>query len=693
MKLFDSGSIRSVALVGHGDAGKTSLVSALLYCAGAVSRLGKVDDGTTITDYDDEEIARKVTINTALAHCEHKKHKINFLDTPGYSAFILEAKASMIAAESALVVVDAVSGVEVQTEKVWQFAEEFGLASPIVVNRLDRDRASFKRSLKSLHHSFGRTVVPVQLPIGDEKDFKGIVDLIQNKAYLYETDGSGRFQEGEIPESMASTVEAQRSELVEMIAESDDDLMEKFFEEGTLENEDLVSGLRASIANRTVFPVFCTSAGWNIGCHQLLDWIVDLFPSPLDRGPVKAKPASGGDSIDVKLDPDGPAAAFAFKTVADPFAGKINLLKVFSGTIKSDSSLRNHNRDMDERIGSLQVFQGKAHEPVSEVSAGDVCGVVKLKETATGETLAEPGFKYCFEQVTFPEPAMSFAVEPKSRGDEEKISSAIARVLEEDPALSFRREAQTNEFLLAGTGQLHIEVVVEKLKKRYGVEVVLKPPKVPYRETILGQADVQGKHKKQTGGHGQYGDCRIKLEPLERDKGFEFEDKIFGGSIPKQYIPAVEKGIIEAAAKGYLAGYPVVDFKVVLYDGSYHDVDSSEMAFKIAGSLAFKKGMEQASPSLLEPIMDVEVLVPEENAGDIMGDLNGRRGRIQGMDVKGGTQVIHAQVPLSEMLNYSPTLTSMTGGRGSFTMKHSHYDLVPHQIGQKIIEEAREQEK
>lgn len=689
MKVFDSESIRNFAVVGHGDSGKTSLVSALLFSAGAVNRLGRVDDGNTVTDYDDDEIERKITINMALAHCEWKSNKINLLDTPGYRAFILDSKAAMTAAETALVLVDAVSGVEVQTERVWRFADEFGLSRMIVINKLDRDRSSFARSLESLEEAFGRQVVPVQLPIGQEKDFCGIVDLLYGKAFIYETDGSGKFREEEIPGDLQQEAETRREQLVEMVAESDDALMEKYFEDGALSNEDLIAGLTQSVASGAIYPLFCASATSNIGVRQLLDWMVELAPHPLLRKEVPVIDRKGEQETTIPVEKEGPNAAYVFKTLADPFAGRINLLKVYSGSFQSDTSCRNLSRDADERLGSLQIFQGKAHESLPEFRTGDICAALKLKTTTTGDTLADPGFGYRFKSVTYPEPAISFAIEPASRGDEEKIGSAMSRIMEEDPSIRFTRQTQTKEFLLSGTGQLHIEVTVGKLKRKYGVEVLLKPPKVPYRETITGTADVQGRHKKQTGGHGQFGDCKIKMESLERGAGFEFVNEIFGGAIPRQYIPAVEKGILEAAEKGFLAGYPVVDFRVILHDGSYHEVDSSEMAFKIAGSLAFKKGMEKASPVLLEPIMSVEVFAPEENAGDIMGDLNSRRGRIQGMDLKGSTQVVRAQVPMAEMLTYQPALTSMTGGRGSFHMELSHYDIVPHHIAEKVIAESR----
>lgn len=691
MKVFESERIRNLSVVGHGDSGKTTLVSALLYTSGAVNRLGRVEDGTTITDYDEDEIERKITINTALAHCEWKSNKINLLDTPGYRAFILDAKSSMTAAETALVVVDSVSGVEVQTEVVWDFAAEYGVPRFIVINKLDRDNGSFPRTLEACQKAFGREVVPVQIPVGREKDFRGVVDLLKNKALVSAWDGKGDTKEEEIPDSLKEEVEARREELIEMIAESDDELMEQFFENGTLSEAEMQKGLAKSVKEARIFPVFCTSASHNVGIRSLLESIVSLSPSPVDRQPLQATKAGAEEVTEVQISPSGPAAAFVFKTLADPFAGRINLLKVYAGSLKSDSVVRNLSKDIDERLGTLQIFQGKSHEAVTEVAAGDICGVLKLKGTKTGDTLGERGFSSVFPEVVYSEPAISFAVEPASRGDEEKIGSAVTKIMEEDPSLRFDRDQQTNEFLLSGSGQLHIEVSVGKLKKRFGVDVILKTPKVPYRETITASADVQGRHKKQTGGHGQFGDCKIKMEPLPRDAEFEFENKIFGGAIPRTYIPAVEKGILEAAAKGYLAGFPVVNFKVVLYDGSYHEVDSSEMAFKIAGALAFKKAMEKARPVLLEPIMDVEVYVPEENAGDIMGDLNGRRGRIQGMDIKGTTQVVRAQVPMAEMLNYQPTLTSMTGDRGSYHMQPSHYDVVPHNLAEKVIEQAKKE--
>ncbi len=689
MATFDSENIRNIGVVGHGDAGKTSLVSTMLFASGAVNRHGKVEEGNTVTDYDEDEIERQVTLSSSVAHCGWREHKINIVDTPGYSAFVLDARMSLLGVETAVVVVDAVEGVEIQTEQVWRFARELGLARAVVLTKMGRERADFQRSLQNLQENFGRSVVPVQLPIGKETDFEGVVDLISYRAYVYGADGSGRFKEVEIPEDLESDARASREQLVEMIAESDDELMERYFEEGTLSEDEMRTGLRKSFREGSIFPVFCVSSIHNIGVKQLLDQMVDLFPNPMERAPFKGVTRQS-EEAEIIPSADGPLTVYVFKTFADPFAGRINILRVISGTLKSDTSLKNLTRDKSERFGSLQVFQGKGHEAVPELRAGDIGGVLKLKDTGTGDTLGAPALKVTVKEVEFPEPAISFAVEPRTRGDEEKISSAIAKVLEEDPSLRFSRDAQTQEFLLAGTGQVHIEVVVNRLKNRYGVDVNLKPPKVPYRETIVGTADVQGRHKKQTGGHGQFGDCKIRMEPLERGEGFDFADKIFGGSIPKGYIPAVEKGIREAALKGFIAGYPVVDFRVTLYDGSYHNVDSSEMAFKIAGALAFRKAMQQARPVLIEPVMDIEVYVPEEFAGDVMGDLNGRRGKIQGMDVRGTTQIVRAQVPFAEMLNYAPVLTSMTGGRGSYHMEPSHYDIVPPHMAEQIVKKAKQ---
>ena len=690
MKVFGGANIRNVAVVGHGSSGKTSLVACCLFLGGVGNRLGRVDDGTTLTDFDPEEIERKISISTAIASSEWEKTKINFIDTPGKGVFIQDTRSMMRVSESALILVDAVAGVEVQTEKVFKFSEEFSLSAAFVVNKLDRENASFERAVASLQEHFGRTAIPVQLPIGSERGFGGIIDLIELKAFEFEPNGAGKAKLIDIPADMQDVAAKGHEAIVEMVAEGNDNLMEEFFDKGTIPIEDLVPGLRQAIAERKIYPVLASSALLNIGTQTLADFIINYLPSPVG---AKSLPviSSSQDVDDGRgaISSEGPLSVFVFKTLADPFAGRLSFLKVFGGILKTDATLANHNRGAAERLAHLSTPQGKTPVEVPELHAGDIGVVAKLKDTITGDTLGEKDNSISYQKLSYPEPLITFAIEPKSRGDEDKISSALHRLLEEDPTLRFGRDQQTHEMLLSGMGQLHIETIVARLKKRFGVEVTLKPPKVPYRETIRGRADVQGRHKKQSGGHGQYGDCKIKMEPLPRGEQFEFVNEIFGGAIPKNYIPAVEKGILESAARGYLAGYPVVDFRVTLYDGSYHDVDSSEMAFKIAGSLAFKKAMEVANPVLLEPIMNVEVYAPDAYAGDLMGDLNSRRGRVQGMDSKGGTQVIKAQVPMSEMLSYAPTLTSMTQGRGDYTMEFSHYEIVPSQIAEKIVSQVK----
>ncbi|MFB3815578.1 MAG: elongation factor G [Terriglobales bacterium] len=689
MKVYEGANIRNVALVGHGDAGKTQLVSAMLYTAGSTQRLGHVDDGTTVTDYDDEEIQRSMSIALALAHAEWNRNKINFVDTPGFNMFVHEAKMAMPAVESAIVVVDGVAGVEVVTEKVWQYADEYEMPRIVVASRMDRERADASRVLESVTGAFGRTVVPVQLPIGSEKNLSGVVDLVKMKAFTYELGGNGKGKEADIPANMKDAAQAAHDKLVEMVAEGNDALMEKFFDQGTLPEQDLLAGLRDAIKERRIVPMLFASGLGNIGADRLLDFIVDYLPSAVSRATVAAAPASGdGQPAQRKVSDSEPASAFVFKTVSDPFAGRITYFKVYSGVVKNDAVLQNFSKSTSEKLAHLSIMQGKQAVPVNELRAGDIGAVAKLKDTVTGDALGDKVSPIEFPKVKLPEPAITFAIQPKSRADEDKLSN-VYKLMEEDPMLRFFRDEQTKEFLIAGTGQQHIEVVVSRLKKRYNTEVTLQAPKVPYRETIRGKADVQGRHKKQTGGHGQFGDCRIKMEPLPRGGNFEFVNEIFGGAIPKNFIPAVEKGIVEAAQRGYLAGFPVVDFKVVLYDGSYHEVDSNELSFKTAGRIAFKKAMEQAKPTLLEPIMNVEITVPDEFAGTIMGDLNSRRGRIQGMDNKGGKTVIRAEVPMAEMLTYGTDLTSMTQGRGSFNMEMDHYDIVPAQQQEKIIAAAR----
>ncbi len=688
MKVYSGSEIRNIAIVGHNDTGKTTLVSQLLFNAGAQTRLGRVEDGTTITDFDPDEIERKHSISSAVAFVEWKDTKVNLLDAPGFGIFIMEAKAAMRVADSTVIVVSGVTGVEVTTEKVWKFADEFHLPRAIVINKLDRDRASFARTLEALQKKFGKNVVPIQLPIGEEKDFHGIIDLVAMKAYTYHPDGSGKFETSDIPAELKSEADEWREKLIEKVAEGDDTLMEKFFEQGGLSQEDLIDGMKREIAHHQIYPVLLSSASHNIGGHSLLDAFVSLMPAADETKTVDGKDRKG-EPITFDRRPEAFASALVFKTFSDPFSGRVSLFRVYSGTVKSDTAYWNTTRDHEERVGKLQLLQGKQQIPVPELRAGDIGAVAKLKDTYTGDTIAAKDHQIAFDFLHYPEAAIAFAVEPKARGDEDKLGAAIHRIIEEDPTIKFERDAMTKEFLISGQGQLHVEIVVAKLKKKYNVDVVLHPPKVPYRETITRPADAHGRHKKQSGGHGQFADCKITMEPLTRGADFEFVDEIFGGAIPRQYIPAVEKGIQDARLKGYLAGYPVVDFRVRLKDGQFHDVDSSEMAFKIAGSLAFQDGMEKAKPTLLEPIFHVDITAPSEYVGDIMGDLNSRRGRVEGVDAEEEMQAIHARVPLSEMLTYGSTLRSITQGRGSFHMEYSHYEEVPKQFQEKIIAEAK----
>ncbi|MGA2136853.1 MAG: elongation factor G [Bryobacteraceae bacterium] len=686
MKTYEGKDIRNVGVVGHGDSGKTTLTAGLLFTAGATNRLLRVDEGNTITDFDEEEVQRKVSISTAIAPAEWKKIKINILDTPGYNIFINDTRAALVAADAALVVVDGVAGVEVQTEKVWSYANDYKLPRAVIINKLDRERSSFERALTSVQETFGRTAIPIQIPIGGEREFKGIIDLIRMRAYTYAPDGDGKGKEGDIPADLADAAQTAHEALVELVAEGNDALLEEFFDKGTLPAEHILDGLRSGVNDMRLFPVLCASALHNIGPDLILNFIVENLPSPVERE-VVAKTKS--DESAHKIADGGAASAFVFKTTADPFAGRITYFKVYSGVVRNDANMQNVEKGTAERLAHIGVPVGKTITPVTELHAGDIGAVAKLKETLTGDTLGDKGVAFLYPPVKLPEPSIAFAIEAKSRQDEDRMGHAVHRILEEDQSLRFYRDPQTKEFLLGGSGQQHVEVVVSRLKRRYGVDVTLKAPKIPYRETIRGHADVQGRHKKQTGGHGQFGDCWIRMEPLPRGAKFEFVNEIFGGSIPKNYIPAVEKGILEAAENGFLAGFPMVDFRVVLYDGSYHDVDSSELSFKLAARKAFKAAMQEAKPTLLEPIVNAEIQAPVEYAGDLMGDLNGRRGRISGMDTKGNTQFIRAQAPMAEMLNYQNDLTSMTQGRGSFTMEFDHYDFVPSLQAEKIIAAAK----
>jgi elongation factor G len=683
MKVFDAAGIRNVAVVGHSGAGKTQLISALLLNTGSVNRFGRVDEGTTVTDYDEEAIARKHTLAASAAYLEWNKLKINIIDTPGMGNFLTDAKAALRVAEAAVVVVDAISGVQVSTEKVWAAAEELQLPRLIVCNRLDRDRASLARTVESIQGSFGRSCVPVQMPIGEERQFRGVVDLVGMRAMTFAEDASGKMTTADVPADLADAAKAARDGLIEMVAEADDALMEKFFEHGTLTQEELTDGLGRAIRAGKICPIFCTSGLHNIGAQPIADAVVAYVPSPADR-PFPGIDAKGEPTAR-PADEKAPLVLWVWKTIADQFAGRITLFRVVSGTLKADSTVQNVTRDQQERFGHLFAMLGKTQTQLPELKAGDLGAVAKLKDARTNDVLGDPKAGFTVPPIVFPEPVLSYAIEPKSRNDEDKIGPAMQRLHEEDPSIGYVRDPQTHELLLAGQGQLHIEVTVAKLRRRFGVEVTLKPPRIAYRETITAKVEAHGRHKKQTGGHGQFGDCKITMEPLPRGSDFEFVDDIFGGAIPRQYVPAVERGIQDTRMRGYLAGYPVVDFRVTVTDGSYHDVDSSEMAFRLAGRLAFKDAMTRARPTILEPIMNVEVYAPSDFAGDLMGDLNSRRGRIAGMDTRGASTVIRATVPMSEMLTYEQTLTSTTGGRGAYHMEFSHYDEVPGHLHGRII--------
>lgn len=682
MKSFGSELIRNVAVVGHGQTGKTSLVSAILFNTGMVNRLGKVDQGNTVTDYDEEEIEKKITIQASMAYAVKDKFKINIIDTPGFANFIWETRVSLRAVETALMLVSATEGVEVQTEKIFETISELEKPTIFVINKMTKELADFEKTYNSISESFGKNVIAVQYPIGSGPDFSGIVDLLSMKAYKYSNDEKGSYKEIEIPADLKDDLAAQREKLIEKIAENDEQLMEKYFEEGDLSPEEIATGLKIGIVNQMIYPVLVTDAYANIGVQHLLDFILTYSPSIFDIKDTAANEQT------VKADKEAPFSALVFKTISDPYTGKISIMKVFSGLFKADSAPINSTKGVAERIGGAFILQGKTQETVEEAYPGDIVAVAKLKETQTGDTLTAKGSTIVFPAFKYPIPSISFAMEPKSRDDENKISPAMQKIMEEDPTVKSTRDVQTKELVISGNGQLHVELIVSKLKKKYGVAVEMKPPKVPYRETIKGHADVEVKYKKQSGGRGQYAHVFIKMDPLPRGEDFSFEETIFGGAIPKNFVPAVEKGIREAKEHGFLAGYPMVDFKVNLYDGSYHDVDSSDMAFKIAGSKAFKKAVAEAKPTLLEPIMHVEVIIPEEYMGDINGNLSGRRGKIQGMEAKGKSHVVKASVPMVEMLDFNPTLTSITGGRGTYTMEFSHFEEVPFQLQKKIIEDS-----
>ncbi|MCP4200683.1 MAG: elongation factor G [bacterium] len=687
MQVESPENIRNIAVAGHSDTGKTTLVSSLLYAGGVVNRLNKVEDGNTTTDFDAQEIERGISIGLAPCFVPWKSYKINLIDTPGYSIFFTETRAGARAADAVLLCVNSVSGIEVSTEKVWEYADEIKAPVMFHLTKMDRERADLEHILTELRERFHRNVVPVQLPMGREDDFTGIIDLVTEKAFEFDKDGNGRGKEVPIPDSMADTLETYRTQLIEAVAESDDALLEKFFEDG-LSAEELFNGLRRAIRKHEVFPLTLSSSLHGVGPAALLDSIVECMPNPLER---KTFPAFniGDEEVELETITDGPTAALVFKTLSDPFSGKLTLFRVVRGTVRSDTPLWNTQKETDERLGHLLSMQGKHGEAVPHLITGDIGGVAKLKKAASGNTLCDKKQPIKLGWIAEREPAIAYAIEPKAKGDEEKIGEALHRLMEEDITLHAERDPETAEYLLSGTGQLHIEIAVAKLKERFKVEVVLHPPKVPYRETIRKPADGHGRHKKQSGGRGQFADCRIIMEPTERGGDFEFLDEIFGGSIPQTYRPAVEKGIQEARKRGFLAGYPVVDFRVRLKDGQYHDVDSSEMAFKIAGSLAFKDAMARAAAVMLEPIMKVEINTSDEFTGDIMSDLAQRRGRPQGMETKSGAQIVNALVPMAEMLNYDPALTAMTQGRSRFHMEFSHYEEVPRNVQDKLVAEAQ----
>ncbi|MCX5837544.1 MAG: elongation factor G [Deltaproteobacteria bacterium] len=692
MSKYESKAIRNLAIIGHGGTGKTTLCESLLYLAGKTDRPGRVDEGTSSMDYEPEEQKRHISISAATNHIDWDKHRINFIDTPGDSNFAFDTKSCLRIVDAAIVLVDAVGGVEFQTEKVWEYADEFTLPRLIFISRMDRERADFEKAVESIRERLGKKVTLCSLPIGSENTFSGVVDLTSMKAYTVD-DQKKIAKAIDMPSEMAEGVKKYRDVLIEDIAETDDELMNKYLEGGELSPEDLQAGLRKGVASGALIPVVCGSAAKNIGIHPLLDIIVRYFPSPVDRGSVSGKKPGTGEEETRLPDEAAPFSALVFKTIADPYAGRLTLFRVYSGTLKSDQTLYNASRKITERIGNLFFLEGKIQKPVEELIPGDIAAIAKLKETATGDTLSAEKSPIIYPKIEPPPAIISFAVEAKTRGDEDKLVSSIHRLTDEDPTLVFHRDDQTREMILSGLGQVHIEVTVEKMRRKFGLEVNLKTPKVPYKETIKGKTTIQGRYKKQSGGRGQFGDTWLDIEPLPRGSGFEFVDRIVGGVIPGQYRPAVEKGIVEAMAEGVVAGYPVVDLRVSLVDGSYHTVDSSEMAFKIAGSLGFKKGVLECQPTLLEPIVNISIEIPDEYMGDVIGDLNSRRGKVLGMDSQGHHQIIKGQVPLAEILKYAPDLRSMTSGRGTFTYEHSHYEEVPSYIADKIIAESKKDDE
>jgi elongation factor G len=690
---IDVDKVRTFAVVGHGDSGKTSLTEALLYDSNMITRLGKIEQGNTVADYDPKETKRGITINSSLAYLNWKNSTFNIIDTPGYLDFIIDTKTSLRVVDTALIVVCGVSGVEVQTEKVWDYTEEFALPKVFFINKIDRERADFERTSQMIKDYFGQNAVPVQLPIGSEESFEGVVDLLKMKAYYFTTDSEGKSQmeEKDIPDDIKEKASDLRQKMIEAVAENNDEVLMKYLEGEELTQEEILTCLRGGIIDRKVFPVLCGSATKNIGIELLLDFIKDYFPSPVDLPEIEVKDLKEQKEIKIKRSlQDSPFSALVFKTVADPYVGNLTYFRVFSGELSSDSTVYNSTHDIENKVAKIYRMQGKEQTAVAKVTPGGIGAIAKLKKTNTGDTLCDKEHPIEFTKVEYPEPIMKLAITPKSKGDEDKLSIAINRIVEEEPTIQVYRDEDTGETIIAGMGESHLDVVIETMETKFGVEIEKSTPKVGYKETIRNKVQAEGKYKKQSGGRGQYGHCFVEFEPQERGNGFEFVDKIVGGVIPKQYRPAVEKGIVEAMKKGVVAGYPTVDIKAILYDGSYHTVDSSEMAFKVAGSMAFKKGAAEANPVLLEPIYTLTVTIPKDYMGDIIGDLNSKRGKIMGMDEdEKGKQLIKAQVPQAEIFRYSIDLRSITQGRGTYTMKFSHYEEVPSQIAQDIIEQAK----
>jgi len=684
-------AIKNVGLFGHGGSGKTTLAESLLYASGATTRMGDVEQGNTITDFDEEEIKRKISINAAMASVDWKGTHVAFVDTPGYADFVGDAISTVRVVDTACMVISGVDGVEVQTEIMWDRAGEAALPRMIYVSKLDRERASFERTMDDIRETIGGNVVPLMLPIGEEHGFKGVIEIFSGKAF--EPDGQGKSREVPVPEDLTDALADALDKLTEAVAETDDALLEKYLEEGELTPDEITGGLKTGVRDGSLIPVLCGSASKGIGVPEFLDFVNSVLPMPSDMPDVTGTLPGKDEEVTRPRTSDGSMCALVFKTLADPYVGKLTYFRVFSGVFKADSSVINSSRGKTERIGQVYHVTGKEQTSVPELRAGELGAVAKLSETFTGDTLCDKDKPIVLPRIEYPAPVMALAVAPKTKGDEDKLSTALGRVREEDPMLAVRRDTDVNQTIISGAGETHIDVVVEKMRRKFGADVVTDLPRVPYKETIRKSVESEGKHKKQTGGHGQYGHAFLRLEPRQRSEGYEFQDKIVGGSIPRQYIPGVEKGVVAAMNDGYLAGYPLVDMKVTLYDGSFHAVDSSELAFKMAASKAMRDGVAKADPVLLEPIVDVEVTVPDQFMGDVIGDLNSKRGRILGMQPKGKMQVVSAQVPLSEMRRYSIDLRSITGGRGVFTMEFSHYEEVPEHIASKIIEQAKKEKE